>query len=132
MGGYTALKLLQTHNIKNLVLLAPAVYSQDAFSVQFDQGFTDIIRQFKSWEKSDIFSSLQQFTGNLLVIIGTQDEVIPMDVIQLIDKHAINTTCKEIVLLENCSHQMHEWLNHHISDKKYICSKISNLINNSF
>ena len=85
MGGYIALTMLDYYNVKNLILFAPAVYNDEALALPFDAGFTEAIRKPKSWQKSSVLQSLENFTGNLLLVIGTQDEVIPKDVIALID-----------------------------------------------
>lgn len=111
MGGYVAMKLLQyIPNIQSLILFCPAMYHKDAYDVQFNHGFTDIIRQPESWKQSDILPLLEKYTGNIVVVIGENDEVIPDSVIELIDKHTPNVTSKKIIKIPNCPHKLHTYL----------------------
>jgi len=125
MGGYIALKMLSLYNVKNLVLFAPAIYDKQAFEVPFDQGFTEILRKPDSWENSDVLESLENFSGNLLLFIGKNDEVIPSGVVDLINKHSSNVARKEIVRFDDCPHAIHSWLDSHSSEKKQVAEKIS-------
>jgi pimeloyl-ACP methyl ester carboxylesterase len=71
MAGHIALELVKRcPRVKNLILFYPAVYATKAFKIPFTEAFSDIIRQPNSWKDNDVMGSLQQFTGNLLVIIG--------------------------------------------------------------
>lgn len=127
MGGYVALKMLPFYDVKNLILFCPAVYDKRVFEISFNQGFSEIIRKPNSWENSDIFSSLETFSGNLLLFIGKNDTVIPRGVIDLIDAHSSRAARKEIIRLDNCPHAIHSWLDSHPSEKKYIAKKIIDL-----
>lgn len=49
MSGYTAIKLLEKYEVRDLILFVPAVYHADANAIPFDQGFSEIIRKPKSW-----------------------------------------------------------------------------------
>lgn len=128
MGAYIALKLLEKESVKNLILFCPAVYDARAFSVRFNRGFTEMIRQKESWKNSDIFSALENFNGNLLIFIGEEDEVIPKGVIGLLDKTSCNVKKKEIVVIPHCPHKIHSWLSEHkdIADK--VTEKISEFL----
>lgn len=126
MGGYIALKMLPLFDVKNIILFAPGIYDKQAFEVPFDERFSEIIRKPNSWERSDIFSPLENFSGNLLLVIGKDDAVIPPGVIDLIDKHSINTAKKEIIRLDNCSHAISAWLDSDLAHKKQLSEKILN------
>ena len=125
MGGYIALKMLSLYDIKNVILFAPALYDKQAFEVPFNQGFSEIIRRPNSWGESDVLSSLEKFSGSLLLYIGKQDKVIPHGVIDLIDKHSTNTQRKEIIRLDDCDHAITTWLNNHSDERRQITEKIS-------
>jgi pimeloyl-ACP methyl ester carboxylesterase len=88
MGGYIALKMLRFYEVENLILFCPALYDKKAYSVKFDEGFSEIIRASKSWENTDALSDLKEFSGKLLLVMGDQDEVIPDEVIDLIFESA--------------------------------------------
>lgn len=125
MGGYIALKMLALYDIKNLVLFAPAIYGKTALDVQFDEGFTEILREPESWGNSDVLEFLEKFPGNLLLFIGKDDEVIPSGVVDLINKHSVKVARKEIIRFDNCPHAIHAWLDSHPSEKKQVAEKIS-------
>jgi uncharacterized protein len=124
MGGYISLKLLDYLNVQSLILFCPAIYDEVAYKLQFNENFTKAIRREESWRDSDVLRSLEKFTGNLLVIIGEDDEVIPEGVIELLDKHSINTKRKEIIKIPNCSHQIHRWLSEHTEEANRITDKM--------
>jgi hypothetical protein len=128
MGGYVALKMLEFYDVKNIILFAPAVYDADAFGVRFDQGFSEIIRRPKSWENTDIIPLLRKFPGNLLLFIGANDEVIPDEVVGLIETNAKNAARKEIIRFDNCPHAIHTWLGSHDHERKYAAAKILSII----
>lgn len=92
MVGHNALKLLENNNVQNLILFYPAIYDRNAYDKPFDQTFTEIIRQPNSYRNTDVLQILELFKGNLLIIIGEKDEVIPKEVITLLDRHSSNVT----------------------------------------
>lgn len=124
MGGYIALKMLSSSDIKNIILFAPGIYDAQAYDVQFNQGFSEIIRKPESWKNSDVLPLLEEFTGNLLVFIGEKDEVIPGGVIELIDQHSKNTSYKEIIRFKDCSHAIYTWLDNHPEMREQVALKI--------
>jgi len=82
MGGHIAIKLTEIVNVNTLVLFCPAAYTKKAFDVQFDQGFTEVIREKESWKNSDCYQILEKFKGNLLIIIGKEDKLIPKELLK--------------------------------------------------
>lgn len=110
MGAYTAIKLTEKYPVENLILFCPAVYSKDAFNVNFDSKFTQIIRQKKSWLKSDAFDILKNFKGKVLIVIGDKDDVIPKKLLELLIKSLINAKSKEVMIIPDCPHAIHRWL----------------------
>jgi uncharacterized protein len=110
MGGYVAIKLLEIYPVDTLILFCPALYSKDAYNVQFDEGFTEIIRAPDSWKNTDVLNSLQKFSGNLLIVIGEKDEVIPPEVIQLIMENTPNVNSKELLVIPGCPHSINTWI----------------------
>ncbi len=81
MGAYTAIKLAEIFPVKNMVLLVPAVYTPLAYQLPFGPEFSAAIRVPGSWRKSDAFSILERFKGNLLIVAAENDNVIPEEVI---------------------------------------------------
>ncbi len=86
MGGYTAIKMLRHYDIQNLILMCPGIYDRRAFNVQFDSGFTEILRT------------------------PEEDATIPKGVIQLINDSASQTKRKEIVIVPGAPHAIQAWM----------------------
>jgi pimeloyl-ACP methyl ester carboxylesterase len=124
MGGYIALKMLEVFTPKSLILFCPALYSQEAYSTPFTNQFTEILRKPDSWKDTDVLSPLQNFKGNLLVFIGTEDTVIPPGVIDLIDQNSNNTKKKEIIKISGSPHGIHAYINEHPEVREMVISKI--------
>lgn len=110
MGGYIAIKLLDFYKVDTLILFCPALYDKNAYNVRFDAGFTEMIRIPGSWKNTDALDSLEKFTGNLLIVIGENDEVIPAGVIDLIIQHSPNVSKKELYVIPNCPHTINTWI----------------------
>ena len=111
MGGHIAVKLFDTLKVQNLILFCPAAYSDDAFELNFSSAFTNEIRKNESWKKSGVFEIIRSFEGNLLIVIGEEDKVIPKGVIDSFFKNATNTNKKKLLVLPNAPHGLHFWLN---------------------
>lgn len=77
MGAYNALQLSAHLPLRGLLLMVPGVYTQDACQVPFGPDFSALIRQPDSWQSSDAWQLSGRFTGNLLVVAGEQDTIIP-------------------------------------------------------
>lgn len=79
MGAHVALKMLEKiPTIKALILQSAAAYSKQAFRVPFNFRFSQLIRKKKSWDSTDIFAILDKFQGEVMVVYGEKDRVIPM------------------------------------------------------
>jgi len=104
MSAYTSVKLLEHYQIKTLILLVPAMYTSQAYSIPFNQGFSDIIRQPQSWVQSDAWRLLADYTGRLLIVAAENDQVIPRDVINRIYDSAINAAERKLYIAPSASH----------------------------
>ena len=125
MGGHVALELLKYVNIQSLLLFYPAVYTKDAVDLPFgDPLFSSIIRGEKSWENSNVFNYLHDFTGNLLVVAGQKDNVIPREVIDLIMSNANLTNPKRLIVIEDAPHLLLSTLYERPSVFEDICNTI--------
>lgn len=128
MGGHLALKLLENFDVKNLILFCPAIYDRDAFSVPFNQDFSEIIRKPDSWKNTDVLEPLQKYRGKLMIVIGDSDEVIPKGVIELLDQNSGQAAKKEIVVLKDCPHWIGPWLEARPEESEKLAEKIINFI----
>lgn len=104
MSAYTAVKLLEHFRIKTLILLVPAMYTRLAYTIPFNQGFSDLIRQPQSWVQSDAWRLLADFRGRLLIVAAENDRVIPLDVIHRIHDAAVNAAERKLYIAPKASH----------------------------
>lgn len=129
MGGYVAIKLTELYKIKNLILLAPAVYTTKAYSVPFGPAFTEAIRKHFSWWETDAWEILENYKGNLLIYGAEKDQIIPHQVIQGIYDSARNARSREILSVKDATHSLAKWLDerpdslHKIVEKMYELSE---------
>lgn len=127
MGGHVALELLQYVNVQSLILFYPAVYATDAMDLPFGNPlFSETIRREKSWLDSNAFTYLRGFTGNILVVAGEKDTVIPKEVIDLIISNSSSANHKRLIVLEDAPHLLLPTL----YERKEIFNDICNTIIN--
>jgi pimeloyl-ACP methyl ester carboxylesterase len=122
-----AIRLLASGRVGSLLLFCPAVYSQDVYSLSFDQSFSDAIRVPGSW-KNNITHVLPDYKGRLLVVIWDQDDVIPPEIIIQIDQQATNTKAKEILHIPGAPHAIHIWLGEHDDDREHVLNAIQKIL----
>lgn len=104
MGGHIALEMLAHHNVKNLVLFYPGLYAREAFDVPFDERFSQTIRRTDSWRDASVLENLKNFTGNLIIIWGENDAVVPRGVVDLLYETATNAQSKELFVVPAGEH----------------------------
>jgi pimeloyl-ACP methyl ester carboxylesterase len=80
MGAYNALHLSKFVPLHALILMVPGVYHPAAYRVNFGPEFSTIIRRPRSWEESDAWQLVSEFSGNVLVIAAAEDRVIPAEI----------------------------------------------------
>lgn len=112
MGGHTAMSMLEIFGdrIERLALLAPAAYSREAEEVPFGPGFTEVIRQPKSYTSSKVWDILPSYKGQLVTFEAELDAVIPTDIFDLIHANATNASQKEHVVIPGVDHRLTNWV----------------------
>jgi uncharacterized protein len=80
MGAYVAVKAAVEVGARRLCLAIPAAYAAQAYRVPFGPEFSQILRAPRSWETSDAFDLVANYTGHLLVISADGDEVVPSEI----------------------------------------------------
>lgn len=128
MGGYVAIKMTELYDVENLILIAPAVYSREAYQISFGSEFSSIIRQPFSWLNSDAWEILKKYTGNILIYKAENDQIIPEDVIKKIYDSAVNTKKREVITIKKATHPLTDWLDEHLGDFDLITETMSKLI----
>lgn len=89
MGGQTLCDILPRYQERTsgILLCCPAMYSNAAHSLQFgNPEFTKIIRTPGSWATSTAPAHLAAYPGRIIIAMGTEDKVIPPEVVTLYKK----------------------------------------------
>lgn len=128
MGGYIAASVVGTAKVENLILFCPAAYTTKAWDVEFGNGFTEIIREERSYLNTDAAELLEGFTGNALLFIGRKDEIIPNEVVDAYERSLSRCAYFKTVLLDDCPHPIHRWVENREEEKRSIKSHIEDMI----
>lgn len=104
MGAYNALRLAPELKPRALVLVVPGIYCPQAYEVPFGPGFSQVIRQPRSWADSDAWAILSQFTGRLLVVAAGNDEVVPLEIPQRLHEAANNAQSRSLLVVPGAPH----------------------------
>jgi pimeloyl-ACP methyl ester carboxylesterase len=129
MSAYTSVKLLEHYHIKSLILLVPAMYTSQAYSIPFNRGFSKIIRQPQSWVQSDAWRLLADYTGRLLIVAAENDQIIPRDVINRIYDSAVNAVERKLYIAPHASHFVFTDLRENDpAEFKYVFDQICNVL----
>jgi hypothetical protein len=108
MGGYVALGAVHglPEYFESITLIAPAAYSRNAHSLNFDTSFTEELHRPNSWQSSLSFDWLKEYRGRTLLAILGKDEIVPT---AITDHYkfvgAANPSFRSIVIL-NSPHQV--------------------------
>lgn len=108
MGAYTALGVFSKipHMIHSILLIIPAAYTPEAHDIHFGPAFTQCIKKDKSWMSSQSFTWIESFTGNLVVVAGAADTVVPIEIPRQYMEHAKKARKKSLVVMPDVTHSM--------------------------
>ena len=109
MGADLAASLTPVLRPRNLILFSPAAYPEEAADLKFDE---DFVRP-GPYANSPAFKAMDGFTGNLLVVSGRQDVVVPKEVVDRYLESACRASLKRVIWFEDCDHWVHAWLERH-------------------
>lgn len=126
MSGYIAVKLLEKYEVENLILFVPAAYHKDAFTVGFDQGFTDIIRKERSYFFSDAWEILPAYKGNILICYAEHDDVIPSEIIERFYSSCVSAKKRDKYLVQGSPHKVLAYLEENAEVRKKTFTRILN------
>jgi pimeloyl-ACP methyl ester carboxylesterase len=82
MGAYVAVKAAAEIGVPRLCLAIPAAYTAQAYKTPFGPEFSQILRTPRSWETSDAFDLIRNYTGHLLVVSAEEDRIVPAEIPQ--------------------------------------------------
>lgn len=110
MGGHVACTLIEALAPRALVLFCPAAYAPGAQHLAFGPAFRGALRATTTFDDSPAFKALEHFTGQVLLVYGSRDEVIPEAVQQHYLHRARQARSVELIRLEGAGHRLHDWL----------------------
>lgn len=111
MAGQTVVDMIAAGaRLEQIILFAPAAYDVDAENRNFGPDFSAVIRQPNSWARSKSFEILNQFTGGVTLVWGSEDTVIPRGVVDKLLESATSAVSKELIVLEGAPHTLSGWM----------------------
>lgn len=115
MGAYTAIKLTQLYPVNRLVLIVPAVYRKEAYTLPFGEEFSNIIREEKTWKDTDAWDIITKYHGKLLIVVAGEDKIVPNEVPKRLYNCAIKAKTRKIYIVKNAEHKIREYLTNSIN-----------------
>ncbi|WP_225730790.1 MULTISPECIES: alpha/beta hydrolase [unclassified Nocardia] len=105
MGCHLAASLVPTIKPRGLVFFVPAAYPGGAEHLVFDENRA----RAGNYADSAAFAGMREFDGDLLIIAGKYDQIVPSDVVGGYLDSARNARSTEVIWLEG-DHFVHRWL----------------------
>ncbi|MFT3815778.1 MAG: alpha/beta fold hydrolase [Acidovorax sp.] len=128
MGGHTACRILDKIRPDALVLLCPAAYEARAEDARFGLEFRAVIRSTRTFADSPAFEALSRYQGRVLVVYGSEDEVIPHEVQERYAHAASRASSRQVLRLEGAGHRLHDWLACHASARGDLVVRILSMM----
>lgn len=122
MGGHVAARLSNIINPSHLILFCPAAYAAEAEEVTFGPHFSEILRRPRSYANSLAYDAISRHEGRVLILIGTEDEIIPQEVIDLYLNACKSAKSIRYEILSGVPHQIHGWAANNPDVRKHILS----------
>jgi pimeloyl-ACP methyl ester carboxylesterase len=124
MSGHVACALIARLNPPALVLFCPAAYAARAEDAPFGPRFQAVLRSTTDYADSPAFTALEDFEGRLLLVFGSEDAVIPAQVLDQYAHRARHAKSVEVVRLPGAGHKLHEWLPAHEEDHRVVLDAV--------
>ena len=122
MGAFLAACVAPILKPRALVLFCPSAYPDYALDVKFDGN----LARAGAYPNSPAFAALAHFTGDLLVIGGKDDRVVPREVLERCINSATHARSKELIWLD-CDHFIHRWLPQQAELREDIVARIADI-----
>lgn len=109
MGGQTLCDILPRYLERTLgiLLCCPAMYSESARDLKFgNPEFTAILRTPGNWNESTAPAHLEAYSEPTIIAMGTEDKVIPPEVVELYKRSAQQLIYKEY---PGVDHKLSAW-----------------------
>jgi hypothetical protein len=106
MGAHLAASVVPQVRPRALVLFCPAAYPESAWDLRFDGSLT----RPANHPDSPAYAGLREFDGDLLIVAGCLDQVVPAETIDGYLAHARRARSTQVIWLSDCDHFVHRWL----------------------
>lgn len=124
VGATIAVLTANKFPVSSLVIRAPAIYSDEIMNLKLNQLMEKektVFNNMENIKKTITIQSIKKFTGDLLVIVSENDQIIPKSIPKSIYDNAINAKSKKISIIAKATHNL--------SEEKWKKQFISMLIN---
>lgn len=125
MSGQVVYELLRKFGfrVQKCFLCAPALYHQDTIDIPFSEEFSRILRTPESYKNHGVHDVLWDYNWDIVIIMGTDDAVIPKDVPDIIMKAHTGWKNKKIIL-QNAPHMLAGWTMESPENMQKLCQSI--------
>lgn len=115
-GGFVVAMLLPKIKVKSLVLLGASAHDESLLTKIDKGGSEKEVAYFKNksnWENSQSYKNVANFKNPVLIIKSGNDENVPHEVTDKYFQKAVNSSKKEIRIIEGADHRLSEqkWRN---------------------
>ncbi len=128
MGAYTAIRLLENFEVKNLILFVPAIYSDESYTIPFGTDFKNAISKPNAWMNSRVWGLLESFRGKLLIVTAAKDKVVLPEIVDKLFDSASSSTASELYTVDGASHSFTRFLNENDKQLLGLVNKIVNFL----
>lgn len=128
MGGHIALQIGIEEDFDSIVLFCPAVYPDESVNVPFGDEFSKMIRTPNVWKTSRLFTDLKKFRGNIVIIIGENDEVIPQELPSMLVENSLSAIRAVVLTVPNATHSLQTHLLSNDKEREDVLHSIAEIV----
>lgn len=109
MGGFVAACLSNSTNAKSLVLLVPAAFPNENFTIEKSRSMgSEYLNNKESWINSIALREIANFNGSLLVIRHELDELLSKEMTEAFYYEANATRDRQLDVVNGAKHSSHD------------------------
>jgi pimeloyl-ACP methyl ester carboxylesterase len=124
MGGFIAALLAPQLKPRSVVLISPAIYSDEAMGFQLDRNFPTAARAAGDYKKSSALRALSTFEGKLLIVGADGDTVLPQGTIDLYANCAQSAKSVKVIKFDTAEHKINLWLQDREEERSRVLSEV--------
>lgn len=124
MGGFIAALLAPLLKPRSMVMISPAIYSDEAMGLKLDQNFPTAARASGDYMNSSALRALSTFEGKLLIIAAEGDTVLPKGTIDLYADCARSARSVKVIKFDTAEHKINLWLQDREEERSRVLSEV--------